>query len=83
MSSVTSTVVMLKASEFRRRPDQGRFGRAEIAVPGLVQRARERDVEAGFDDLVLGAEHGAADRHHPGVAGQSAKPRMRSGWTST
>jgi hypothetical protein len=68
ISSVTSTVVMLKASEFRRRPTRVASGGGEVAVPGLVHGARERDVEAGFHHLVVLAEHGAADRRHPRMA---------------
>jgi hypothetical protein len=39
----------------------------EVAVPRLVHRAGERDVEADLDDLVVGAEHLGRDVDDPRV----------------
>jgi len=48
----------------------GRLGYREVAVPGLVHRTGERDVEAQLDDLVVRAEHLGRDLHDPRVGGQ-------------
>ena len=55
-SSVTSTVVMLNASEVSRR--SWRFlGDTEVAVPGLVLRARKWHVEPQLNDQVIRPQH--------------------------
>ena len=41
----------------------------EVAVPGLVGGAGEGDVEADFDDPVIGPEHRLADGDEPGMGG--------------
>ena len=38
-------------------------------MPGLVGGAREGDVEADFDDPVVGPEHRLADGDEPGMGG--------------
>ena len=38
-------------------------------MPGLVGRARERNVEADLDDLVVGTEHRLAHGNEPGMGG--------------
>ena len=48
---------------------QRRLGRGEVAVPGLVGGAGERDVEADLDDPVVGPEHRLAHGDEPGVRG--------------
>src|SRR4051812_22082921 len=40
-------------------------GRREVAVPGLVHRASEWNVEADLDNFVIRAEHRPAHRHEP------------------
>ena len=49
-------------------------------MPRLVHRARARDVEADFDDLVVGPEHRLADPGEPRVGDElleASQPRGR------
>src|SRR3712207_8250080 len=43
------------------------FRSLEVPVPGLVHRARQRDVEADFGDLVVGPEHVLAEPGDEGM----------------
>ena len=83
ISSVTSTVVMLKASEFSgARPGSRR--RLEVAVPGLVQRAGAGHVEARprrCGIRVRGRLRQTATTH--GCPAMSTKPDEALRWTST
>ncbi len=67
MSSSVSTVVTLKAREVKAPFAAGLLGHGEVAVPGLVHGALQRDVEAELHDAVVRSERRGAQGTHPGM----------------
>src|ERR1044071_3079673 len=62
----------------REAPIEARgLGQWKVAVGGLIRRARQRDIRAQFDDLVIISKHLTTQLHPRGVGHQvdkSAQP---------